>query len=64
MLKNIITKGADKGSAVIVWVRQGYIKEAQKQLGNSDLYEKVPDDVEPLISTIHRTIEKSGKEVI
>ena len=59
--KNIVIKGADKGSAVVVWDREDYIKEAEKQLGDSDVYEEVPDDPEPLISTIHRTIEKIRK---
>ena len=35
--KNIIIKGADKGSAVVVWDREDYIKEAEKQLGVSDV---------------------------
>ena len=59
--KNIVTKGVDKGSAVVVLDREDYIKEAEKQLGDSDAYEEVPDDPEPLISTIHRTIEKIRK---
>ena len=59
--KNIVIKRADKGSAVVVWDREDYIKEAEKQLGDSDVYEEVPDDPEPLISTIHRTIEKIRK---
>ena len=59
--KNIVIKGADKGSAVVVWDREDYIKEAEKQLGDSDVYEEVLDDPEPLISTIHRTIEKIRK---
>ena len=54
--KNIVIKGTDKGSAV-----KNYIKEAEKQLGDSDVYEEVPDDPQPLISTIHRTIEKIRK---
>ena len=45
----------------MVWDREHYIKEAEKQLGYSDVYEKVPDDLESLISTIHRTIEKIKK---
>ena len=63
-LKNdisIATKGADKGSAVVVWDREDYIKKAEKQLGDSDVYDEVPDDPEPLISTIDRTIEKIRK---
>ena len=46
--KNIVIKGADKGSAVVVWDREDYIKEAEKQLGNSNVYGEVPDDPEPL----------------
>ena len=59
--KNIVIKGADKGSAVVVCDREDYIKEAEKQLGDSDVYAEVPDDSEPLISAIHRTIEKIRK---
>ena len=62
--KNIVIKGANKGSAVAVWDREDYIKEAEKQLGDSVVYEEVPDDPELLISTIHRTIEKLGKKEI
>ena len=56
--KNIVIKGADKGSAVVVWDREDYIKEVNKQLGDSDVNEEVPDDPEPLINTKHRTIKK------
>ena len=57
----IIIKGADKELAVVVWDREDYIKEAEKQRGVSDVYEEVPDDAEPLISTIHTTLEKIRK---
>ena len=59
--KNIVIKGADKGSAVVVWDREDYIKEPEKQLGDSNVYEEVPDDPESPISTIHKTIEKIRK---
>ena len=59
--KNIVIQDADKGFVVVVWDREDYIKKAEKQLGDSDVYEEVPDDPEPLISTIHRTIEKIRK---
>ena len=45
----------------MLWDREDYIKEAERQLGGSDVYEEVPDDPEPLISTIHRTIEEIRK---
>ena len=48
-------------SAVVVWDREDYIKEAEKQLGISNVYEEVPDDPEPPISTIHTTLEKLRK---
>ena len=46
--KNIVIKGADKGSEVVVWDREDYIKEAEKHEGDSDVYEEVLDDPEPL----------------
>ena len=42
---------------------EDYIKKAEKQLRGCDVYEQVPDDPKPLISTIHRTIEKIRKRV-
>ena len=30
--KTIVIKGADKGSAVVLWEREDYIKEAENQL--------------------------------
>ena len=56
--KNIVIKSADKDSAVVVWDRDDYIKEAEKQLGDKEIYEEVCNDLEPLISTIHNAIEK------
>ena len=58
--KNIVIIGGDKGSAVVVSDRD-YIKEAEKQLGDGNASEEIPDDPEPLIRTIHRTIEKIRK---
>ena len=62
--KNIVIKGADKGSPEVVWDREDYIKEAGKQLGDSEVYEKVPDELEPLVGTINGTIEKLWKKEI
>ena len=47
---------------MVVWDTEDYIKEPEKQLGYSDVYEEVPGDPEQLISTIHRKIEKIGKK--
>ena len=35
-------KGVDEGSAVVVWDREDYIKEAENQLGDTKTYEEVP----------------------
>ena len=40
-------KGANKGSAVVVWDREEYIKEAENQLGDTNIYEEVPNDAKP-----------------
>ena len=54
----IIIKGADKGSAVVVWDRDDYLKEASKQLEDKDVYEEVQNDPSTLINTIMRALEK------
>ena len=54
----IIIKGADKGSAVVVWDREDYLKEAYKQIENKDVYEKFQNDSGILINTIMRALEK------
>ena len=51
--KNIVIKSADKGSAVVVWDRDDYIKETTEQFGDKDIYKEVRNDPGPLISTIH-----------
>ena len=45
---SIILKGIDKGSVVVVWDREDYLKEAFKQLDDGE----VPDDPNVVISTI------------
>ena len=59
--KTIVFKGADKGSEVVVWERDDYIQEAEKQLGDKEIYEEVSNDPQPLIGTIHRAVEKIRK---
>ena len=39
--RSIAIKKPDKGSAVVVWVRNDYNKEAEKQLGVKSVYQKV-----------------------
>ena len=39
--RSIVIKKADKGSAAVVWDRDDYVKEAQKQIGDGNIYRKV-----------------------
>ena len=54
-------KSADKGSAVVVWDREDYIKEAEKQLGDEEVYEEVSNDAAPLLKIINGVIAKIRK---
>ena len=38
---SFIIKKADKGSCVVVWERNDYIVEAEKQLGDKNMYQDV-----------------------
>ena len=59
--KSIVIKSADKGSAVVVWDREDYIKEAEKQLGDEQVYEEVSKNATPLLNTINKLIAKIRK---
>ena len=39
--RSIVIKKADKCSTVVVWERDYYVKEVQKQLGDGNVYKKV-----------------------
>ena len=39
--RNIVIKKVDKDSAVVFWERNDYIKEAEKQLADKSVYQKV-----------------------
>ena len=55
-------KSADKGSAVIVWDREDYIKEAEKQIGDEQVYEEVSNDMAPLLKTISKNKKMGWSE--
>ena len=42
--RSIVIKEADKGSGVVVWDREAYIKEAQNQLGDTAVYAELDSD--------------------
>ena len=56
---SIITNEADKGSAVVVWDREDYLREANSQLSDKDVYREVKEDAEgPLMKVIKSVIGK------
>ena len=56
---SIIIKEADKGSCVVIWDRNDYLKEAEVQLGDENVYEHLSGDaVSPLIKTVKTCLAK------
>ena len=56
---SLITNEADKGSAVVVWDREDYLREANSQLSHKDLYREVKGDAErPLMKVLKSVLEK------
>ena len=47
--QDIIIKPVNKGSAVVVLKKSDYIKEAERQLGNEDHYQKIEKDAPPFM---------------
>ena len=61
-VKNIVIKSAKKGSTVAVQDRNDYIKEAEENLGDKDIYEEVCNYFGPLTRAINKVIEKLRKK--
>ena len=53
-----IIKGADKGSVIVVWDREGYLNEACRQLDDRELYEQDTDDPSDLANTLMKALER------
>ena len=60
----IIIKEADKGSAVVVWDREDYLREANSQLSDKDVYREVKgyaeDHLMKVIKSVLRKIKNRG----
>ena len=51
---SIIIKKANKGSGKVIWYREDYLKEEEKQGGEKETYEEVSSDpVSPFISIVN-----------
>ena len=59
--KNIETKSANKSTVVVVWDREHYIIEGEKQLGNEEVYEEVSNDAAPLLKIMNAVLAKIRK---
>ena len=53
--RNIIIKPADKGSCVVVWDREDYIAEADRQLKNNETYESSSLKDEDLVKLVEKS---------
>ena len=49
---------ADKGSAMVVWDREDYLRKANSQLSNKDVYREVKGDEGPLMQVIKSVFRK------
>ena len=47
-----------RGSGVVVWGREDYLKEDHKQLSDEEVYEEVKNDPSTLESTIFTALDK------
>ena len=48
---DLIVKPADKGGAIVIWPKDSYLKEAYRQLNDSNHYRRIPHDPTPEILT-------------
>ena len=52
-----VIKPADKGSAIVIWGKQDYLKECELQLGNKSVYEEMKrDPLQGLTQKIRNTL--------
>ena len=57
----------DKGSCVVVWDREDYIAEAEKQLSDKNVYRnvnsksKILQDLDETINNIFKNLKRKGK---
>ena len=60
--ESIVIEDSSKESTVVVWDRADYIKEAEKQLGDSDAYEEPLMTLNHLLAPYIERQKKIGKE--
>ena len=55
---SVLIKEVDKGSAVVVWDRENYLKEVNNQLNDKNFYKELAGHVEGPLEKIIKTILK------
>ena len=58
---SIIIKEADKGSVVVIWDKEDYLKEVEEQLSFREMHKEVTDDSSPIIEIMLRTLQRIWK---
>ena len=58
--RSIVIKKADKGSCVVVWDRNDYIGEAEKQLSDENIYKDI-NFTDNILQIIVRVIVRVGR---
>ena len=53
--RSVLIKPADKGSAVVVWDRQDYLKETERQLSDSSIYKEVKVTEKDLVDLVDKS---------
>ena len=56
--QSIVTKEADKGSAVVIWNNKDYLMEAEKEISYKETHEEVSSGPSFFIKTFPDTLEK------
>ena len=59
--RSIVIKKADKGSSVVVWDRNDYVMEAEKQLSDANVYEKMLQDLVGTSNKLFQNLKSKGK---
>ena len=54
----IVIKGADKGSGIVLWDRDDYLKEVHNQLLDEEVYEEVTNDPSTLESNFFTALNR------
>ena len=58
---SILIKETDKGSAIVVWDRDDYLREAENQLNDKNVYKDLNGNVEVLLKKSSKLSSKKSE---